>query len=157
MIFEPSMKIYAKNKRAFFDYDIIDKYEAGIVLTGPEVKAVKAGMASLKEGFIKYIDGELWLWNASIQRYRHASYPDSYDPSRSRKLLVHKRELRDIARKLEQARLTAIPLKLFEVRNLIKLEFAVGKGRKKHDKQRRIKEREEVRRLHEEKKRLGIV
>ena len=153
----PVMKVLAKNRRAFHDYDITDRFEAGIALTGAEVKAAKSGLASIKEAYVKYIDGSMWLWNASIQRYQHAEYLDSYDPNRNRRLLLHKREIKKIARLLDQSRLTAVPLKLFEVRGLIKVEIGVGKGLRKYDKQKRLKKRDEQRSLQEERKRLGIV
>jgi len=151
------MKIFAKNKAAFYNYEILHKYEAGVVLTGAEVKAVKSGLVSLKEGYVKYIDGELVLWNVAIEKYKHATYPDSYDVRRSRKLLLHKREIRKIANLLDQHRLTAVPLKIFEVRNLIKVEIGVGKGRRKYDKRKRLKEREAQRSLQEERKRLHAI
>ena len=150
-----AIKVIAKNKRAFFDYELIDTYEAGIRLTGAEVKSVKNGGISINESFIKSIDGQLHLWNATIQPYKHAYDPD-YDPGRARPLLLKKREMRTLAQKSEAERLTIIPIKVYLSHGLVKLEIASAKGKKKHEKQRRIKERELDRELHREKRKFMV-
>lgn len=150
-----AIKIITKNKKAYFDYEILDTYEAGIKLTGAEVKSVKNGGISINEAYIRSVNGTLHLWNASIRPYKHAYDPD-YDPGRSRQLLLHKREMETLAMKSTAERLTIIPTKVYLSHGLVKLEIATAKGRKKHDKQRRIKERDLNRELHREKRKFMI-
>jgi SsrA-binding protein len=150
-----SQKILIKNKRAYFDYEIIQKYEAGISLLGAEVKAIRSGQASINEAYVKPIDGGLFLWNATIERYKYSN-DESYDPNRSRRLLLHKREIADLAMQVEAQRLTIVPLSIYLTHGKIKLELALAKGKKSHDKQRRIKERDLDRDLHREKRKYMV-
>ena len=150
-----AIKIITKNKKAYFDYEILDTYEAGIKLTGAEVKSIKNGGISINEAYIKSINGRLHLWNASVRAYKHADDPN-YDPGRSRALLLHKKEMEKLAVKSDAERLTIIPTKVYLSHGLIKLEIATAKGRKQHDKQRRIKERDLKRELHREKRKFMI-
>lgn len=141
------MKILAVNKRANFDYEILEKYEAGIVLLGHEVKSVKTGHISLKGSFatIKRSTGrlpEVYLTNAYIPLYKHAGNIKSYDPARPRKLLLKKKEIRYLIGKSKEQGLTLVPTKIYTKHSLIKLEFGVGKGKKKIDKRETIKKRE---------------
>jgi len=150
-----SQKLITKNKRAFYDYEITDRYEAGIKLTGAEVKSVKSGGISINEAYVKHIDGSLFLWNATIQKYKHAYDPD-YDDGRTRRLLLKKKEIFVLTRKLESHRLTIIPLRVYLTHGLVKIEIGLAKGRKVHDKQRRMKKRDLERELHREKRKFMV-
>lgn len=141
------MKILAVNKRANFDYEILETYEAGIVLFGHEVKSVKTGHISLKGSFVtlkrtgKSLP-EVYLTNAHIPLYKHAGSIASYDPTRPRKLLLKKNEIKYLIGKRQEQGLTLVPLKVYIKRSLLKLQFGVGKGKKKIDKREKIKKRE---------------
>jgi SsrA-binding protein len=146
------MAILAYNKRANFDYEITDRYEAGLVLYGHEVKAVKTGHISLKGSFVvskkaKSDLPELYLINAHIPLYAKASTVKSYDPTRPRKLLLHKKQVAYLVGKKQEQGLTLVPIRVYTVRNLIKLEFGVGRGKKKYDKRADIKKREVDRKI----------
>jgi len=136
------MTVYAVNKRATYDYELLEKTEGGLVLSGFEVKAIKTGHISLKSSFVTIKDGELYLTNAHIPAYQKQNTPDSYDPYRSRKVLVHKRQLGSLIGKIRQKGLTLVPIKVYSKGRLIKLEFAVGKGKRMIDKREDIKKRE---------------
>lgn len=145
------MSILAFNKRANFDYEILEKYEAGLVLLGHEVKSVKTGHISLKGAFVtvKAARGkplpELHLINAHIPLYKHAGTVKSYDPYRSRKLLLKKNEIRHLIGKKQEQGLTLVPIKIYTKHSFIKLEFGIGKGKKKRDKREAIKKRDVLR------------
>ena len=149
------MPTLAVNKRANFDYDISTKYEAGLVLLGHEVKSIKTGRVSLKGSFVttkRERDGkiELYLTNAHVPLYEKASQVEGYEPTRPRKLLVKKRELKHLIGKKQEQGLTLVPIKLYTKRGLVKLEFGIGRGKKKYDKREDIKKRDidrQVRRL----------
>ncbi len=132
-------KILAKNRRATFDYDLIKKYEAGLVLKGIEVKSIKSGHASLKGSFVTIHNNELFLTNANIPPYKFAGNPKDYEPTASRKLLLHKKEIKYLLGKSKTEGLTMVPLSLYTTRNRIKLEFALAKGKKKFDKRETLK------------------
>jgi len=134
-------KILAKNRRATFDYDLIKKYEAGLVLRGMEVKSVKNGHASLKGSFVTVHNNELFLTNAHISPYKFAGNIKDYDPTTSRKLLLHKKEIKYLLGKSKTEGLTMVPLSLYTVRNRVKLEFALARGKKKYDKRETLKKR----------------
>ncbi len=134
-------KILAKNRRATFDYDLIKKYEAGLVLKGIEVKSIKSGHASLKGSFVTIHNNELFLTNANIPPYKFAGNPKDYDPTASRKLLLHKKEIKYLLGKSKTEGLTMVPLSLYTVKNKVKLEFALARGKKKYDKRETIKKR----------------
>lgn len=136
------METYAINKRATFDYELQDKLEGGLVLSGFEVKAIKTGHLSLKGTFLAIRDGELYLTNAHIPPYQAANVPESYDPYRSRKVLIRKRELSALIGKTQQKGLTLVPVKVYSKHRLIKLEFAIGRGKKTIDKREDIRKRE---------------
>ena len=133
------MKI--KNKKAFFNYEISDPFEAGVVLTGAEVKSVKSGRIDLSNAYVKIINGELWLVGADIPKYRYDG-SEQYDAQRSRKLLVKKTEIEQIESSLRQKRLTLIPLSVYTTRGKVKVEVGYGRGRKRHEKKAREKERD---------------
>jgi SsrA-binding protein len=146
------MPVLATNKRAKLDYEILDTYEAGLVLHGQEVKSIKTGHISLKGAFIhlksalgnKY---ELVLVNAHIPKYQRAGELTGYDPDRSRKVLVKKTQIKYLIGKKNEQGLTLVPLKIYTKKSLIKLEFGIGKGRKKYEKRDVIKKREVEKRL----------
>lgn len=147
------MKI--KNKKAFFNYEISDPFEAGIVLTGAEVKSIKSGRIDLSNAYVKIINGELWLVGADIPRYKYDG-SENYDAQRSRKLLVKKKELEDIESTLRQKRLTLIPLSVYTTRGKVKLEVGFGRGRKRHEKKAREKDRDLERELLYEKRKYMV-
>lgn len=142
------MSVITINKRANFDYDISGKYEAGIVLSGHEVKSIKTGHISLKGSFVtfKNIKGknlpQTYLTNAHIPPYKYANLPLSYKPTRPRRLLLKKNEIKHLIGKTKEQGLTLIPLKIYTKHSLIKLEFGIGRGKKKYDKRETIKKRE---------------
>lgn len=136
------MSVLAVNKRASFDYDISDKYEAGIVLRGFEVKSVKTGHISLKGSFVTVKGDELYLTNANIPLYKHAGAVANYDPTRPRKLMLHRAEIARLIGKSRVEGLTLLPIRVYTKRGLLKLEFGIGKGRKKFDKRDVIRKRE---------------
>ena len=141
------MSVLAINKRARFDYDISEKFEAGLVLSGQEVKSAKTGHISLKGSFVTVKQNELYLTNANIPPYKHAGEIKNYDPSRPRKLLLHRAEIRTLIGKSRAEGLTLVPIRVYTKRDLVKLEFSVGKGRKKVDKRQVIKKREAERKI----------
>lgn len=130
-----------KNSKANFDYQIEEKFTAGIVLTGHEVKSLRGKHGSLAGTFVKIIGHEAWLVNAQIPLYKFAKDPD-YDPRRMRKLLLHKREVVKLEYTSTQKGKSLIPLALILEKNIIKLEFGVGRGRQSRDKRAVIKKRE---------------
>lgn len=138
------MKIFAENKKARFNYEILEKYEAGIILTGPEVKSVRAGQISIKESYATARQDELFLTNAHISPYKPALNID-YNPTKSRKLLLKKSEIIKLIGKAQSGGNTLIPLKVYLKNNLIKVEIGLGKGKKKYDKREVIKKREQER------------
>lgn len=145
------MPVLAQNKKAIFDYEILDKYEAGLVLQGHEVKAVKAGQVSLKGSFISGRKlgqrMEFYLINAQISPYRPAGPLPDYNQRRERKLLLRQREIAHLLGKSQAEGLTLIPLKIYTKHSFLKLEFAIARGKKKYDKRETIKKRELERRL----------
>ncbi len=141
------MKSLAINKRARFDYDLKDKYEAGLVLTGQEVKSIKTGHISLKGSFVTMKGGEFYLTNASIPKYKFAGELKNYDPTGPRKLLLKKSEINTLLGKSRTAGLTLVPIRVYTKKRLIKLEFGVGRGKKKYDKREDIKRKESKRKL----------
>lgn len=138
------MKI--SNKKATFNYEIIESFETGIVLTGAEVKSIKDGRINLTDSFVKIISGDLYLVNAEIPQYKYSS-DEFYDARRSRKLLVKKKELVQIDSKLKAKKLVLIPLSIYIKGKLVKVEVAYARGRKRHEKKQREKEREMDREL----------
>ena len=141
------MATLAFNKRANFDYTISDKYEAGLVLAGQEVKSVKAGHISLKESFVTIKGNELYLTNANIPPYKHAGDIKNYDPTRPRKLLLRKTEIRHLIGKARVEGLTLVPIRVYTKKRLLKLEFGVGKGKKQYDKREDIAKKEAERKM----------
>ena len=133
------------NKQARFNYEILNRYEAGLVLRGYEVKSLKDGHANLRGAYISLKPTpkpELWLVKAHVSRYKCAGAMPNYDPERPRKLLIKKKELSSIIGKMEQKGLTLIPIKMYTIRNLVKLEFALARGKKKYEKKADMKKKD---------------
>lgn len=146
---EPNhMPSLAVNKRAFHDYQILEKFEAGLVLTGQETKSARQGHISLKGSFVTVTVGgekarpEAWLLNAHISPYKPAGDLKGYEPTRSRKLLMHRREIDYLIGKKQQGGLTLIPLSLYTAKSKIKVEVALCKGKKQYDKREDMRKRE---------------
>jgi SsrA-binding protein len=135
------MKILAQNKKARHDYDIIEQFEAGIELKGTEVKSCKAGKVNLRDAYVRIKDGEAVLLNAHISEYEQGNI-SNHEPTRTRKLLLHKSEINKLIGKSQEKGLTIIPLKIYLRRNLVKVEIALVKGRKSHDKRSAIREKD---------------
>lgn len=139
-------KLIARNKRARFDYELGDRFEAGLVLKGTEVKSLRMGQAQLSDAYVKLKKGEAWLVSCKISPYPFAHY-DNHDPERPRKLLLHKRELRRLTGKVQEQGWSLIPTVLYFVRGKAKVEIALAKGKRKYDKRQAIKKRDQEREL----------
>ena len=141
----------ATNKRARYDYEISDTYEAGIVLFGYEVKSIKTGHISLKGSYVTIKSNnnqpEMYLTNAFIPLYKKATTIDSYNSERPRKLLLKKKQIARLIGKKQEQGLTLVPIKIYTKNNLIKLEFGIGRGKKKYDKRESIKKRDTERQM----------
>lgn len=136
------MAEYASNPKASFDYEILETIEAGIVLRGFEVKAIKSGMASIRGAYVKMINEEPYLIGATIPPYQIANTPNDYDPQTSRKLLLSKKQISTLIGTSKSHGLTLIPLKFYNKKNLVKLLIGIAKGKKKYDKRETIKKRD---------------
>lgn len=134
--------LIAENKKAFFDYEILEKYEAGIVLFGHEVKAVKNGNISLKGAYVTFHNHEPYLIGAHIGRYKQAGGLKDYDPERSRKLLLKNKEIRYLSAKNEEKGLTILPIKVYIKHSKVKIEIGVGRGKRQFEKKEKIKARD---------------
>ncbi len=136
------IKVIAENRRARHEYFIDDVVEAGIMLTGTEVKALREGKANIAESYASPEDGDIWLINANIPEYS-AGNRENHEPKRRRKLLLHKREIARLAQAVERKGFTLTPLRLyFNARGIAKLELGVGQGKKLHDKRETAKDRD---------------
>jgi len=141
------MSNYSSNKKARFDFEILETFEAGLVLLGTEVKSIRVGRARLEGGHIIVRGGEAYLVGIGIPSFQPINTTKSYDPERARKLLLSKKELEELERATEHARLTAIPLSLYNKGRQIKLGFAIARGKKKADKRETLKIRDTKREL----------
>jgi SsrA-binding protein len=141
-------KPFITNSKAHFNYEILDTFEAGLVLLGSEVKSLRAGHASLLEAFIILQDGELFLTKCYIKRYQGKNTGPASDEYRKRKLLVKKSEITDFIKKKREAGLTLIPLSVYDKHGKLKLSFALARGKKLHDKRETIKRRDANREMH---------
>jgi len=133
-------KVFAQNRKALHDFSIDETYEAGIQLTGPEVKSIREGRANLKESYARVRDGEVFLLGAHVSPYENAAHREQL-PTRDRKLLLHKREIARLTGKSQEDGKTLIPLRLYEKNGNIKLEIAVASRKKQYDKRREIAKR----------------
>ena len=136
------MKSLTENKKAYFDYQILEKFEAGISLLGQEVKSIKTGKASMAGSYVVLKGSEVYLIGANVPPYQPKNTPPDYKPERSRKLLLKKAEIKYLIGKTKEKGLTLVPLKMYTKKGKIKIEFALAKGKQKADKRERIKERD---------------
>ena len=135
-------RVVAQNRRARHDYDIIDTYEAGLVLVGSEVKSLREGKAQLRDSFARVQDGEVWLYGVHVPPYVFATGFGSVDPDRRRKLLLHRRQIEELARRTGQESLTLVPLSLYFKDGRAKVDLALAKGRRLYDKRHAIAARD---------------
>lgn len=136
-------KTVADNKRTRFDYHLEDTFEAGIVLTGSEVKSLRHGQCSINESYIGPKDGEIWAFNINVPEYKQAPKHLQHEPQRPRKLLLHKREVNKLLGAVSREGYTIVPIKLyFDARGMVKIEIALAKGKKLHDKRQTEKNRD---------------
>ena len=141
-----SIKTIATNRKAYHNYFIGDNVEAGIILTGSEIKSIRAGRVSLGDAYIKPEGGELWLVNAHIARYESSSYM-SHEPKRPRKLLLHRKEIKNLTSRIKEKGLTLIPTRLYIKNHLVKVGVALSKGKKLYDKREAIAKRDSDREI----------
>lgn len=141
-----AIKVIATNRKAYHNYFILEGFEAGIALTGTEIKSVREGRISLNEAYIRPANGELYLTGAHIARYEPGSYM-SHEPTRERKLLMHRKEINIIISRVQERGLTLMPIKVYLKDGKAKLEVALAKGKKLYDKREAIAERESDREL----------
>ena len=134
------------NKKAFFDYDILDRFESGIVLTGPEVKSLRGGHGKLEGSFVRIIGSEAHLVNGQIYPYEFARV-ENYDPRRTRKILLHKREIISLKSKIEGSNLTLVPLSWYTTGSHVKLEVGLAKGKKQYEKREKLRREDQKREL----------
>ncbi len=140
-------RINIKNKRAYFDYEIIEKYTAGMVLTGTEIKSVRSGKVSLSDSFCYIRDGEIFVKNLNIAEYKFGGHYN-HDPARDKKLLLEKSEIRKLSRKTRESGLTLIALRVFIAANgYAKMDIALAKGKKLYDKRETLKQKDTRRQL----------
>src|SRR5574341_71937 len=130
---KPPRKIVVSNRKARHDYELLDSYEAGLVLTGSEIKSIRAGHVNLREGFVQVLDSELLLVNTHIASYEQAGVY-GHDPLRPRKLLLHRREITRILSRIQEKGLTIVPTVMYLTRGLAKVEIALARGKKQYDK-----------------------
>jgi SsrA-binding protein len=136
-----------RNRQAYYDYFIDDKYDAGMVLTGTEVKSLRAGRASFNDSYCYFHHGELWIKSLHIAEYSHGT-SSNHDPVRERKLLLNKKELRKIESKIKEKGSTVVPLRIFfSEKGIAKIELGLGKGKKLYDKRETIKQKDNEREM----------
>lgn len=136
------MDIYAENKKAHYDYEVLEKFEAGLVLTGQEVKSIKTGHASLTGAYIAMHQGEPYLVGAKVPPYQPKNAPSDYNTERQRKLLLNRKEIGYLSGKARERGFSIVPLKVYGKNGKIKIEFGLAKGKKKFDKKEKLKKRD---------------
>lgn len=134
-------KPLAQNRKARHDYEILETYEAGLVLTGTEIKSIRKGKMNLKDGFISIRYGEAWLKQVHVSPYDHGNI-FNHDPERDRKLLLHKKEIQELYKEVQQNRMTLVPLKVYLVRGRAKLLFGLARGKNNYDKRHALKDQQ---------------
>ena len=139
------IKTVADNRQARYQYEILDTYEAGIALTGTEVKSIREGKVNLRDGFANVKRGEVWLHNVHISPHSMTNLAYNHEPRRVRKLLLHKQEIRKLIGQVEQKGLTLVPLKMYLKGGKVKVSFALGRGKKLHDKRDSLKKKQDKR------------
>lgn len=137
----PAKQIIASNRKARHNYSILDVYEAGIALVGTEVKSLRAGHASLVDAFATVDDGEVWLRNMHIPEYQHGTWTN-HDPRRTRKLLLHRRQIDTLIGKIRDGNLTLVPLSVYFTEGKVKVELALARGKQAHDKRQDLARRD---------------
>ncbi len=140
-----SYKVVSDNRKARYLYDILENYEAGIQLTGTEVKSIREGKVNMQDGYALIRNGEAWLINVHISPYTGSGQYFNHEPRRTRKLLLHRQEIRKLIGKVEQQGLTLVPLKMYLKRGLVKVSIGLAKGKKLHDKREDLKRRQDQR------------
>ena len=140
------VKVIADNRKAFFDYTIDERIEAGIALLGTEIKSVRAGKVNLRDGYAKIERGQAWLRNVNIAPWTHASF-ENHEPTRPRRLLLHRGEIGVLAGQVAQKGYTIVPLRLYLKGSVAKVELGLARGKKRYDKRQVIKERESAREM----------
>jgi SsrA-binding protein len=138
---QEAQKHIAENRKAFHDYHIVETFEAGIVLVGTEVKAIREGSANLRDSFARLEDGEVWLYNVHINPYSHRGYAN-HEATRKRKLLLHRQEIRKLIGETVEKGMTLVPTSLYFKNGHVKVALALAKGKQAHDKRETIKRRE---------------
>jgi len=149
-----NIKVIAENKKARFDYEILETYEAGIELIGPEVKSIRDGHISLKESFASVKDNQVWLNNAHVSPYKPAA-GNNAEPTRARRLLLKRIEIDKIIGASQASGYTIVPVKIYFSHGIIKVEIALARGRKLHDKRQLLKDRQQNRDVAVEMKNIG--
>ena len=144
------MSAFAENRKAYFDYEILEKFEAGLVLSGAEVKSIKGGRMNLNGSYVNFHNNEPYLIGASIAPYQPKNQPSDYDQSRSRKLLLNKKEIDYLIGKTKQKGLTLMPLKAYNKGRKIKIEIGLARGKKQYDKRAVIAKREIAKKIERE-------
>jgi SsrA-binding protein len=144
---DPDQRTVASNRRARHDYEILERFEAGIALTGAEVKSLRGGRGSLTESFARVRDGEVWLEGMHIPPYEQAMDKRAYDPTRPRKLLLHRREIERLIGKTAERGLSLVPLRVYFTHGIAKVELALGRGKRQFEKRQAIAEREHEREM----------
>ena len=139
---EENLKFVARNKKAFFNYEIVEKFEAGLVLVGSEVKSIRDGKVTIHEAYARVKNNEVWLIGMDIGLYPQAGPYQNHEPRRSRKLLLHRQEIKRLVGKTREKGLTLIPLSLYFKEGLAKVQIGLGRGKREYDKRATIKDRE---------------
>lgn len=139
-------KLVAQNKRAKFEYHILETFEAGLVLTGTEIKSIRANQVNLRQSYVQPREGELWLIDAHIAEYKHGNR-ENHDPRQPRKLLLHRKQINTIIDNLNQKGLTVVPIRMYLKKGLAKVEIGLARGKKLHDKRADIARRDADRQM----------
>ena len=138
---EEAQKNVAENRKAFHDYHILETFEAGLVLLGTEVKAIREGNVNLRDSYAQVNDGEVWVYNIHIKPYSHRGYSD-HEPTRKRKLLLHRQEIRKLIGRTVERGMTLVPTRMYFKNGRVKVALGLAKGKQTHDKRETIKRRE---------------
>jgi len=138
---EQAQKNIAENRKAFHDYHILETFEAGVALLGTEVKSIRGGNVNLRDSYARVESGEVWIYNVNVSPYSHRGYAD-HEPTRRRKLLLHKQEIRKLIGKTVEKGMTLVPTRIYFKDGRIKVAIGLAKGKKAHDKRETIKRRE---------------
>ena len=146
----PGQKTVVSNRRAFHDYEILERFEAGIVLTGAEVKSLRGGHGSLREAFARVRNGEIWIEGFHIPPYEQAMDKTRWDPIRTRKLLLHRKEIERLIGTITEKGLALVPLRVYFTHGMAKLELGLARGKRQYDKRHAIAEREHQREMERE-------